>query len=92
MGENGIKKSDMYGNKKDGANFIETIVTSIRQNLLEDIEKLFHFTNGWKYWFYRYRARACCAWLKKIHFMKNFAWQRVSKADSPAPFLKAVVK
>ena len=49
MGENGIKKSDMYGNKKDGANFIETIVTSIPQNLLEDIEKLFHFTNGWKY-------------------------------------------
>ena len=45
MGENGITTSDMYGNKRDGANFIDTIVTSIRLNLLEDIEKLFHFTN-----------------------------------------------
>ena len=49
MGENGIKTSYMYDNKRDGANFIDTIVASIRQNLLEDIEKLFHFTNGWKY-------------------------------------------
>ena len=42
--KNGVKTSDMYRNERAGANFIHTIGTSIRQKLLEDIEKCTCFT------------------------------------------------
>ena len=42
--KNGVKTSDMYHNERAGANFIDTIGTSIRQKLLEDIEKCNYFT------------------------------------------------
>ena len=34
--KNGVKMSDMYCNERAGANFIDTIGTSIHQKLLED--------------------------------------------------------
>ena len=42
--KNGVKTSDMYHNERAGANFIDTIGTSIRQKVLEDIEKCNYFT------------------------------------------------
>ena len=42
--KNGVKTSDMYHNERAGANFIGTIGTSIRQKVLEDIEKCNYFT------------------------------------------------
>ena len=42
--KNGVKTSDMYHNERAGANFIDTIGTSIHQKVLEDIEKCNYFT------------------------------------------------
>ena len=42
--KNGVKTSDMYHNERAGANFIDTLGTSIGQKLLEDIEKYNYFT------------------------------------------------
>ena len=42
--KNGVKTSDMYHNERAGANFIDTIGTSICQKVLEDIEKCNYFT------------------------------------------------